>query len=1278
MEDALKTLMSQTKLPVSESIVPDIKGMIKGAIAGEQADVRAEFPAEPSAIQSIFNTLGRPSAHIRNILAGNPETANKTGTNWSSGRDVLTNILGFQKNKKEGWDLSQPFTDPMEFALDVAGFATEVITDPLSYISFGTLNPAGKALKEAGKLPPLWKQFQGQSPVRSAVGFALSPTGEIKGSLSKTLDNVVGKVGENVGGKVKHAWDSFVPDDAKGYMAGILRRSGVPGKMAFRAIERWTRHKEINESRMLVARVLDFKRKADAMGLGNENGLLKIRALLETPQLLTDPNVGPQLMDLVENGQSIFREMSEQSKHLGTHIFDYVDSALAMDAEYTMRKASDIGGFSPRTASNLKEKKFARLMYDTFNPAKTPTTSEYARLDTFGRGIVGGTNVINDMVTFGPSVDPDGTLRTLFDAAVGDAKEAQAFIDEFRNRTHKFVSPNIQYRDSLQRLRFLDELTGETVNMWDGELQKYLETLESGGAIDQTAIGKANIPITALDNESKNLRFVAKGNSSKGPVIHKVPYTQLRRIAKKKKLDLGAIMRGEAPFTYKGIDVRLERSQRTAKSIVLDIDGQKRILTPLIDVSKDRRDEIAKVMLNPENAEILEKGVFPRDLMEDTYEYVNSRATRNAAVQGTYRAIGTAVKLGELGDGPSILEWTNKMKVAPHAANQRIFEQAFGEDALRALKDMSTGNVDEARSVLGKIYDDVGEWTEDKLKDEMQKSASDHLGYWAKHTNLSKEISQDVNLVTTAFQEQSIGAFQKLMGDYGRLWKSVTLAWPSRHFRDMVSNVHRNMEAGFISDPIEGARLFQRAHRLYLGHGDEGLRKIPALQKMVADIGLDPQTAPAEEYTKAFRHLFGQLRGGDLSIREELMREGGGIRALRSAVPGYEQPTSTGQMLVDQFKGRTAGVERILDPEANPFKTLFQSPSQTTLPGGGILRWSDAIGDYTDTVGRFQAFLAQIQKGVDPEQAMANLQSALINYDPRALNPFERTTLKQWMPFYTFWKGNLSWVAGQLLHRPGGRTGQMMRLYQNPEVQTDPMLPEWMRDTVAIPYQTDEAGSKMFITGFGLMTEDAMATLGGVTQLFKDPGQGARTLMMEGLSRVNPVPKALGEWATGVSTFQTTNEGGRPLTDMDPPIGRLLTNINKRFGSGELTNPIGLVPQGLEHFSQALPGVPRLIRAANKILDDRAAVKPHHKALNVLTGMKITTIDSAQQAKYGIDSLRDMLQEFKPVTYDLPLTLVNEERLKKLPPEEQEKILRLRELMEELQQRRKELRKGKN
>lgn len=68
--------------------------------------------------------------------------------NAASGRDILEN-LGAPKNQ-EGF-----FNSPTDSAWDVAGLATEVVTDPLSLLSLGTsaVGKAGKFAKSAGILP---------------------------------------------------------------------------------------------------------------------------------------------------------------------------------------------------------------------------------------------------------------------------------------------------------------------------------------------------------------------------------------------------------------------------------------------------------------------------------------------------------------------------------------------------------------------------------------------------------------------------------------------------------------------------------------------------------------------------------------------------------------------------------------------------------------------------------------------------------------------------------------------------------------------------------------------------------------------------------------------------------------------------------------------------------------------------------------------------------------------------------------------------------------------
>lgn len=1243
-------------------------------------DVQQEFPEEPSTIQSGLAMLGRPGALALNFLAGGP-TADSTGANWVTGREALTKWFGMKPDKRRGFSFKEIFQDPMEAARELAGLSVEIGADPLAYVGFGSLTPYGRALKSQRKLPGFFSQFGGDQPARSLVSFTYKPLGELDFPLSTKLDEAFSTRGAEAWDFASKKVGDVMPESIKTFAANTLRKAGIPSKHSLRVLEKSGRQRNMDAVSIQSMKFLEYIQRLEVLGVYDASTINQIRTLRETPRLMRDPNLSPQILEAVKALEPLNIDMSDWSKQVGTHTMDFHDSALASDPKFwdTIESADDLAGWTPRTESNFKSQRLQEMVTQAIAPGSQPTSAEFARLDITGRGISGGTEMVNKITRLDPEIDPDGTLRALREAAKRDKKARPEFEQAFRDRVQKYISPNIPARDNLGRIYHWNDYTGKIETLWDGQQNDLLRRFEVDGKIDRSKVAEVQTPMVSVNDKSGVLEIHFSANE--GKKVRRVPYGRL-----KDKKNLSAIMNGDAGYTIDGLEYKVVKNPRPVMgfeeaNLVDDYGGMVMgHLAPLNYGNKDRISDIAKMIV--ENDEIFEKGMYKNDLLRDEWNYLNRQAVRNASVESTYMAFGQAVKMGDFDpDGSSLSDLIENLKVNPLVARRRVFENAFGEDMLKRVESLDSRNLDQAKTIIPQFIPEAKEWTDKQYKSALRAGSSSVLESWSKKTRFSKDMARDIDLVSPAISNDTDGLFFGLMRKYSTLWKAATLAWPSRHFRDHIGNWHRIVEAGFAR-PEEAISDMYRAHRMFLGRGDKSLRGegFKELHDEMRRIGLDPAKATDEEFTKAFKYMYAKHRGVDMTMREEMradMSEGpfGGLRGLDRLTPGYSEPVSGGQVFVDTLKGRIGGVDRVPD-KGNVLETLFTRPSDSSIPVfGDWLRINDAVADYTDSTGRLAAFYSQVKKGVPAAVAMENLQDALINYDPRKMNPFARKYIKSIVPFYSFWAGNLQWVGGQLLTRPGGRVGQMLKMYQNYDIQTDPTIPDWMREAVAVPYFEDRDDLKSYVTGFGFMTEDAIGTLSGAAELFTDQWSGTRKLLLEGGNRLNPLAKAPIELMTGTSLFQTDEEGGRRLSDLDPPIGRLLTNINQRYGDKSLDTPHGLTPAWLEYLSGVAPGVPRILRAANKILDTRDISTPV-RALNLLTGMRVSTVDEAQQMKHGIESLQDMMREFEPVTYELPISLINADRLDQLPEDDRSKLVKMQEMLKQLQQRRKMLRRS--
>lgn len=261
----------------------------------------------------------------------------------------------------------------------------------------------------------------------------------------------------------------------------------------------------------------------------------------------------------------------------------------------------------------------------------------------------------------------------------------------------------------------------------------------------------------------------------------------------------------------------------------------------------------------------------------------------------------------------------------------------------------------------------------------------------------------------------------------------------------------------------------------------------------------------------------------------------------------------------------------------------------------------------------------------------------------------EKTIGRRVAPFYSFSKGAGEFVVGELAKDPAGRLGKVIRasrLAHDP----DEMTPDYVAESAAIPLGTSPDGTKRYITGLGLPFEDPLSFGGG----------GVRGALLEAASRGNPLLKGPVEWATGQSFFQKGPEGGRPLEDMDPTIGRTLANWAGR------DRPVTF------HGSQAVEAIAgnsplsRILTTTRQLSDKRKGYGA--KATNLLTGVKVSDVSPAVQDSLLREQAQKILKSY-PEARTYTQTFVPKDEWAKLAPDERLKVESLTTILNVLSKR---------
>jgi len=420
------------------------------------------------------------------------------------------------------------------------------------------------------------------------------------------------------------------------------------------------------------------------------------------------------------------------------------------------------------------------------------------------------------------------------------------------------------------------------------------------------------------------------------------------------------------------------------------------------------------------------------------------------------------------------------------------------------------------------------------------------------------------------------------------LFKAGVLTHPARYVRDLFGATVRNLEEGMLSP-----QSLKEGVGVAMGSDPTSLLEHPLIKQYLSARGVANPTA--KDAADAARILYASHAPGS-SIYSEAgdmaAKSDPNIESILGQMPGrgYSGP---GSVLKD-IAGTMAG--RRKDASWWPWKIAGFTGKDTQQP---FFKAGELLGDVTDKAGRLPAFLELTRQGWTPAEAMKKINEAQVNYSSAAFTPTERQWLKSIFPFYSFQKQQLGHLARNLVESQGGsRLGNIIKGTSR-QSSDDPYLPDHVKQASSIYLGQKPNEVQSYLTSLGLMHEDPGSLLGQMVTA------DARGLGLEAISNMNPLMKWLPEWSMGRTAFQQGPRGGRDLEDLDPTIGRIMSNIHD-YATGERTRtPEPFVSRGLEFTLGNLP-TSRWMTTLRTLTDPRKSV--WEKALNTLTGVKISDV----------------------------------------------------------------------
>lgn len=496
------------------------------------------------------------------------------------------------------------------------------------------------------------------------------------------------------------------------------------------------------------------------------------------------------------------------------------------------------------------------------------------------------------------------------------------------------------------------------------------------------------------------------------------------------------------------------------------------------------------------------------------------------------------------------------------------------------------------------------------------------------------QVDSDIHTQVTRWikpfsNPDEVNGWLEAIARYTNVTKSLwTAPWPAFHMRNRFSGMINNWMLG-ATDPTAKNPVMKllkpefQADDLRNGKVIKGIAdEIPILKGMTDD-------AATEKLSDlAFKHMVTSNKMGILSDHI-----GDSHAAMRSAIPGLNKEVQPMRGLYELATGRfKQGMSRFSPAPAGTDKWDAANPlavrSGWSVGKEGVKNFTDDaflparigsdVASYIEDLNRLAPFIAYLKQGFSPAEAAKMSKRNQVDYG--ALSGFEKKYARLAIPFYSFSKGMLPVVLQELFHNPGGPMGQTLRGL-NRSRSEDGMVPDYIAGTAAIPFGEKPDGTKSYLTGLGLGFEDSLNLMEGVFR--GQPEETAKNV----LARSNPLIKGTVEGITGRSLYFDGPGGGRELTEMDPPLGRTLSNI-KDLATGTRTEEAEPFINSRFEFLMSNSPAARAVSTFRTLTDPRKVVdRPIDTALNLLTGFRVRDLSPAAQDYAYKEKLAEALKD---------------------------------------------------
>ena len=426
---------------------------------------------------------------------------------------------------------------------------------------------------------------------------------------------------------------------------------------------------------------------------------------------------------------------------------------------------------------------------------------------------------------------------------------------------------------------------------------------------------------------------------------------------------------------------------------------------------------------------------------------------------------------------------------------------------LDEVEEVSEASIKAYRKIATKLDPDLKHVSDDELRKLMRNH--NHRSALYVPDSLAHEVTR---MLTSYTNPEGMESFQTFIRGYDKFMNAlragVTSIFPSFMTRNLVGGQFNNwiIRAWSVPSLYDASNTIAGNTVSGAGRANWDISKLPrALQEEVERAGGEISDELGTRI--GLYHIYAHnLWTPDINaVHMDIMDQHQGLDAIGEMIAKSEVPTSNAAKAAEYLEnlltrdeygnwkwtaadivGATAGINPLLHgvglgipfaPGATFGKGAF---GDATRPVSKLQTLGHKLSAQVEAYNRIAPFWKLVKDGWTPEAAIRQVKKAQVDYSN--LSQFEKKYMRRGFFFYTFSRGMVPFVLEEMITRPSGRMMQVIRASGRAKSQdpNTPYLPEYIRQGVAIPLGGEDPNKPSYISSLGLPFEDTLEYLGGM------------------------------------------------------------------------------------------------------------------------------------------------------------------------------------------------------